>query len=61
MTEQEKNAKKICDAIRNATPDTIDNFESYLSNHGKEWFERWGGRSLEQLATELENFLTMEV
>lgn len=53
-------AKAFCDAIRTmaAKPETIDNMESYLSNHFEVWLDRYANTP-ENLTYEFEGFAKM--
>ena len=52
-----KDAKIFCDAIRKmaANPETIDNFESYLSYHFKVWYDKYANTP-EGLISEFKQF-----
>lgn len=59
--ENEENAKKLCDAIRNfaKSEEHLENFEGYLSYHFDDWMKKYASYP-EGLVSEFENFSSME-
>ncbi len=60
MTNNEINAKALCDAIRNFSnnQEALDNFESYLSYHFDTWYKKFASTP-NGLIDEFKQFSTM--
>lgn len=57
----ENSAKTLCMAIKKLVenPDTLDNFESYLSHHFDTWLEKFASTP-EDMASEFQHFSEIE-
>lgn len=62
MTNNEKNAKILCDAIKKMVnnENAINNFQSYLEFHFDKWMQKYA-YDPDGLTTEFKNFSETEV